>query len=589
MPDVPPEATARGGPLMFRIGILLTLALLPLGILAMIQAFSSLQLATQEYRNNLSAQTVRAARPESEAILSAFGLAQGLAQAAPDIVGTPEACTSIMARVADKNPTFTFAGFIDLDLQSPCNSFGRNLDFSDTEHTARIFESEEPVVTFSRSGSLSGQAIVAVSEPVRDQAGNFLGFITLTFPSQGLIDARDDPEVDSSITLVTFNGRGEVVTSDLEPEALAALLPMGIDLADLPGVNRQVFTAEDSLGRETDYAVVPIVANGAFALGIRQADHLLPGEGLFISRSIAFPLLMWLASLGVVLLAIRRLVITPIQQLRRRMRSFADGHSPYRYDEFESAPREIQEIGLTFDRVATKVMQDSAALEDKVREREILLREVHHRVKNNLQLMSSIINMQIRQDPGTEAEGALRQVQNRLASLAKFHQDLYETTALSRLRADQLIEDLTRQTVSMGGPGGRPVEVHFDLDEVVLTPDQSSPLAMLVTEALNNALKYADRDGDGPIHVEVSLKLHPGPQDRDEVEVRIANSIRSDYQDDGTARLGTRLIRAFASQLDADVGRDWGDGRYVLRLTFEVVPLPPETEPWAGGTLVTAL
>ncbi len=574
---------------MFRIGVLLTLALLPLGILAMLQAFSSLQLATEEYRNNLSAQTVRAARPESEAILSAFGLAQGIAQAAPDIIGTPETCRSVMSRVAGKNPVLTFAGFIDLDRQSVCNNLGRDLDFSTTEHTARIFESQDPVVTFSRSGSLSGQAIVAVSEPVRDEAGNFLGFITLTFPTQGLIEAREDPDVDSSIILVTFNGRGEVVTSDLEPEALASLLPMGIDLADLPGVDRKVFSAPDSLGRETDYAVVPIVANGAFALGIRQSDSLLPGEGLFISRSIAFPLLMWLASLGVVLLALRRLVITPIQQLRRRMRDFADGQHPYRYDASETAPREIQEIGLTFDRVATKVMQDSAALEDKVREREILLREVHHRVKNNLQLMSSIINMQIRQDPGTEAEGALRQVQNRLASLAKFHQDLYETTALSRLRADQLIEDLTRQTVSMGGPGGRPVDLSFDLDEVVLTPDQSSPLAMLVTEALNNALKYADRDGDAPILIEVSLKLRPQAGERDKVTVQIANSIRTDYHDDGTARLGTRLIRAFASQLEAEVSRTWGDGRYVLSLGFEVVPLPPETERWAGGTLVTAL
>jgi len=178
-------------------------------------------------------------------------------------------------------------------------------------------------------------------------------------------------------------------------------------------------------------------------------------------------------------------------------------------------------------------------------------------------------------------------VQGRLASLAKFHQDLYSTSSLSRLRADQLIEGLARQMLTMGGDPMRPIDLRFDMGKVTLTPDQASPLAMLATEALTNAMKYArGSDGKGAI-VRVALNAGKLPDDAsDLVVLTIENSVTDGGLEDAQTGLGSQLIKAFASQLQARIDQ-WQDaGIFHLSVSFERAsfdPLEDGTAPDAGA------
>jgi two-component sensor histidine kinase len=356
------------------------------------------------------------------------------------------------------------------------------------------------------------------------------------------------------------------------------LLPAGVNLADYVGAGRQVFSARTVTGEARDFAVVPIINGHAYALGSAPAGAASVAQSLFGEAALVFPFLMWFVSLLVAVLMLRRQVIAPIRQLRMRMRGFADGRAILSGGTMASAPRELREIGDTFDVMAGKILRDEAELEDRLHERDLLLREVHHRVKNNLQLMSSIINMQIRQSGGAEAEEALRRVQGRLASLAKFHRDLYQSTSLTNLRADTLLTDLARQLTSVALDPARPIDLELDLDPVTMSPDQASPLAMLVTEAMTNAIKYASSDPGDRRFVRLSLALDPG-SDPQTATVTIQNSVRRDEAAPTSAGLGTQLIRAFAVQLGAEVEKGRADGVFTKRVSFPIDPFPAD-----GGT-----
>lgn len=563
-----PNSEVSTPSLAVRVAAMISLALLPIGLMAVVQSLQSLNRAQDSHRDTLSAQTFQAALPEGEAIVGAFNLARGLAHAMPHLISTPDACRAAMQRAIEGDPRITFVGFVDTSQTTSCNSTGRVLDFSANPQTDRAFAAGVPDISFNPAASESQTAVMIVSEPVHDADDALLGFVTLSVPSTPLEQVRAAGNLDDAVVLVTFNGMGEVLTSDLPRDTIVDMLPADTTLNSLVGEEQRVFSAESVDGTLRDFALVPILPGKAYALGSWVTPTTGAMGGAFVASSVLFPLLMWAASVVVAILALRRLVLEPIRVLRMRMRSFADGRRVAGSQSMAVAPRELREIGETFERMAYQIARDEAELEDKVHEREMLLREVHHRVKNNLQLMSSIINMQIRQTEGAAAEEALRRVQGRLASLAKFHQDLYETSSLSRLRADQLLEDLARQMISMSADPLRQIDLRLDLDEVVLSPDQASPLAMLATEALTNALKYASAaDGETPF-VAMSLKTIDGGA---QVRFALENALSPGAARDAVTGLGHKLIAAFASQLEASVERDETADRYTLAVVFRRV------------------
>ncbi|APX10542.1 sensor histidine kinase [Tateyamaria omphalii] len=561
-------ADANRTSLTFRIGALLTLALLPLGVIAILQSWSAINTARDGYRQSLSAQTLRAARPGAEAITRAFGLARGLSHAVPALLEDSEDCVAAMQNAVRQNDKFSFAGFIDMDQVTTCNSAGQRFDFSDNPAIDQLFDARLPDVAFNPSGNVSNDAVVIIRQPVRGRDDTFFGFVSLSFPATPLAETRAPADADPNLTLVTFDGQGQLLTTGGDREGVAPLLPADGGLTALVGSSQRVFSALSVDGQRRDYTLAPIVPDRAYALGIWDVPRLNTGDLPLILRAASFPLLMWLVSLTVAIMALRHQVIGPVRALRMRMRSFADGRAIFRANSVSNAPRELQEIGETFEQVADKVVRDEADLEEKVHERELLLREVHHRVKNNLQLMSSIINMQIRQDVGPEAEDALRRVQQRLSSLAKFHQDLYETSSLSKLRADQLLEDLTRQNVNLNTDAHRQIDLRLDLDKVTLEPDQAGPLAMLVTEALTNAIKHASGSVDAPVFVAVSMKRTGGDTGR-QMRLRVENSLSGHVLEPRESGLGTRLIRAFALQVGGSLRQDREGDRYIVELVFD--------------------
>jgi PAS domain S-box-containing protein len=211
-----------------------------------------------------------------------------------------------------------------------------------------------------------------------------------------------------------------------------------------------------------------------------------------------------------------------------------------------------------------EVARSERAALHSLREKEVLLREIHHRVKNNLQVISSLLSMQARYLPDAEARAIFAQSQNRVQSIALVHEQLYRSADLSHVHFEGYVQSLIENLFYTYGAAERGIACEIDVGGVQLSVDQAIPCGLLINELVTNALKHGFPSGRrGLIRVllcaDRSGTLHLTVAD-DGV------GIPRDFDLHDTRSLGLDLIFTFAEQLDAviEVEREAGTA-FVLR------------------------
>ena len=562
--------------LVVRIAFLLSLALLPIGLVAMGQSWRALHITNDNLEASIHARTAALVAPERQALFSKIGTASALA----DMIGAAELsltdCTAIMQRVQESNPRLAFAGLLEPGSVSNCNSIGRRFEFLPNARSDTLFTNPEPYITFDPQGSASELPVIIVAYPTFSSDDVLKGFVTISFETEPLLQSDTATGPNRDVALLTFNKFGDTLSTFTPEGPITDYLPSGLAFDGFVNQGDTFFTATTQSGETRLISVVPILPGEVYALGSwGRAELQRTSAPWFTISTLLFPFLMWLVGIIVAVVSLNRLVLRHISDLGRRMRRFATYRDVETSEKIDDAPSEILTINETFEGMADQLLRDEADLENAVFEREVLLKEVHHRVKNNLQLISSIINMQVRQVASPEAVAALRQFQDRVTSLASVHRALYQEPSLTHIRFDVLLGDLVSQVNAVGSAQYRPVEIDLELDPVTLLPDQTSPLAMVTTEALSNAFKYGGPGPDGVFRLKVHLK-ETTEGGTTHVRLVIENSVDAETSADTGSGLGKRLILAFASQLDADLQETETDDRYMLSISFEYQPFTPD-------------
>lgn len=562
--------------LVVRIAFLLSLALLPIGLVAMGQSWRALHITNDNLEASIHARTAALVAPERQALFSKIGTASALA----DTIGAAELsitdCTAIMQRVQESNPRLAFAGLLEPGSVSNCNSIGRRFEFLPNARSDTLFTNPEPYITFDPQGSASELPVIIVAYPTFSSDDVLKGFVTISFETEPLLQSDTATGPNRDVALLTFNKFGDTLSTFTPEGPITDYLPSGLAFDGFVNQGDTFFTATTQSGETRLISVVPILPGEVYALGSwGRAELQRTSSPWFTISTLLFPFLMWLVGIIVAVVSLNRLVLRHISDLGRRMRRFATYRDVETSEKIDDAPSEILTINETFEGMADQLLRDEADLENAVFEREVLLKEVHHRVKNNLQLISSIINMQVRQVASPEAVAALRQFQDRVTSLASVHRALYQEPSLTHIRFDVLLGDLVSQVNAVGSAQYRPVEIDLELDPVTLLPDQTSPLAMVTTEALSNAFKYGGPGPDGLFRLKVHLK-ETTEGGTTHVRLVIENSVDAEISADTGSGLGKRLILAFASQLDADLQETETDDRYILSISFEYQPFTPD-------------
>ncbi len=199
------------------------------------------------------------------------------------------------------------------------------------------------------------------------------------------------------------------------------------------------------------------------------------------------------------------------------------------------------------------------ALEAQVQQKELLLKEVNHRVKNSLQIVSSILHLQVPHTLSTEAADALRSAAARVLAIAAVHERLYTGEDASVVRLDTFLSDLCGE---IGRASGCPDGITTDVQRLDVPTDMAIPLALIVNELVTNVIKHV-----GP-PCEISLRSKVG----DALKLTICDTGQGPPQDQRRLGLGTRIVDAFSTQLGAHVETKRVSGGYTIELT---VPLAP--------------
>ncbi|EAQ03653.1 periplasmic sensor signal transduction histidine kinase [Pseudooceanicola batsensis HTCC2597] len=534
-----------------RVVAMLSIALLPIGLISLYQTRSVVDKAEALTRSAYLGQTVSATERQSDLIHEGFASARVLGGAVITMRDDIDACSALMSGFIRSHPAFSLALFVEPSGVTRCNSRDTPLDVRSTATFRQIDSDPRPLMNATEEGRVTGQSVMVIAQPVYDE-GEYAGFVTLSLPRA---NARFEPEFDGPtkpLELITVNQRGEVLLSMGDLDAAPGLLPAFRDLNSQLYKQFSSFWALDRNGVPRVYSTTPIIPGEVLAVSVWPVDSV-SGETGFIERSaMLFPLLMWLVSLVVAYFAVHRLVIRHVRQLRRKVRGFGttQAYPPPGLLAGGHAPVELVQMEETFDAMVERITRDTAELENNLHEKNVLLKEVHHRVKNNLQLIASIINMEVRKAPRPETKSTLRRIQDRVLGLATVHSNLYHTARLANLRADGLLEDILDQVVKSALPQGSPVQVSVGIEEVVLSPDKAVPLSLLATETVINAIKYVGRPGDGAAPwIKITLEDLDGRSCRFCVTNSRGDKLRDSEDPAEGSGLGRQLIDAFASQL----------------------------------------
>ncbi|AFG36398.1 sensor histidine kinase [Spirochaeta africana] len=161
---------------------------------------------------------------------------------------------------------------------------------------------------------------------------------------------------------------------------------------------------------------------------------------------------------------------------------------------------EYREISMAFNRLVASAAEREHRLEQQARDlsvaltqRDVLLREIHHRVKNNLQIITSLISIeQGRVD--SAAAGVFTQINTRVRAMSAVHEILYEADNLQGAQLEELVDRVFRSVTAVYGLDSRACTFSYNLPEMILPVDIAIPLALIMTEAITNSVKYAGSD-----------------------------------------------------------------------------------------------
>lgn len=222
-----------------------------------------------------------------------------------------------------------------------------------------------------------------------------------------------------------------------------------------------------------------------------------------------------------------------------------------RYDQKKSATY-LQ--GIIFDITDRKRLSEA-------RKKEILLKEVHHRVKNNLQVIASLLNLQSRNFKDKQIQAAFRDSQSRVRSMALAHEELYESKDLATIDIADYIQNLTNYLLSLYSLN-RNIDISINADNAYLNVDTTVPLGLILNELASNSLKYAFPDGNGLISIvfknytnQYHLEVHDN-----------GVGLPEDIDFKNTKSLGLKIVNMLVEQISGTIELDQTEGtKYVIR------------------------
>ncbi len=201
--------------------------------------------------------------------------------------------------------------------------------------------------------------------------------------------------------------------------------------------------------------------------------------------------------------------------------------------------------------------ENEAALQASLDEQVLLLREVHHRVKNNLQIIISLTNLQMRQSTDPRVKQIMAETQNRVRAMSLVHEKLYRSQSLSKIDFGDYSRFLATQLFAYYGMDTQRVQLEFSVEKIMVDIVTAVPLGLLMNELVSNAFRHAFPDGRSGV-IGIS-----GQCEGDMITLTVRDNgigIPPDLDWKNSPSLGLRLVNTLVDQVDGTIELDRSSG-----------------------------
>lgn len=258
------------------------------------------------------------------------------------------------------------------------------------------------------------------------------------------------------------------------------------------------------------------------------------------------------------------IMVTILDNRSDRLRAVEAGAN-----DFISKPIDRLELQV---RVASllKMKQAQDKIKASLREKDVLLREIHHRVKNNLAMVSSLLRLQSRFAVDEFHRQMFLDTQNRIRSMALVHEKLYRTDNFAALKMKEYVTGLVDDLIASSRTLGRSVRVHRHVEDISLGIETVVPLGIILTELISNCLRHAFPNG---LSGEITIELRPTPQQTFRLLVRDNGvGIPESVEASDPRPFGLDLIRIFSQQIKGNMRINRVEGTEVELEFSEIKP-----------------
>ncbi|MCC2979160.1 sensor histidine kinase [Sphingomonas sp. IC4-52] len=494
--------------------VIISIALLPLAIIAVFATLRITQIADAEARASLrvaSAESSRAIAIELIGDMTALRVAVDALEADP--LDTPS-CARVQGVFAQQ--AFNGARFAVFDAR------GRLLCGSGFPQALEVARAARDSAVAARIVAGSGLLLGVVGRTGRVAASAF-------FPKDFIADLSRP--------------------SGFTPAYAAKLTRQGEELILEPLPRENAFERRES--NVTDLGIGEL----GLAMQVRSAPITSP-----LVIALLLPLVMWAAAAGIAWFVVDRLLIRPLRQLRAHVAAFTPGEEPDPAAIRALPAQELRELGDTFRALTRTVAIHEAGLAEGLVRQTKLTREVHHRVKNNLQVISSLINFHARGARSPEAAQAYASIQRRVDALAVVHRNHYAEMEENRgLGLRPMLGELASNIRATAAEGIQ-LRIQLDTDPYLVSQDVAVAVAFLVTELIELAVTC-----DPAAHLRVSVK-EGAEADRATLRVSSPALIDSPALREGLATRFGRVTEGLSRQLRAPLHHDPLTGAYEISI-----------------------
>ncbi len=540
-----------------RLAILFAVVLLPPTALSLYFAWSAFELQIDKARLSVRQYAILVSAYERDYFRDIQRLLTTLA-AEPSIKqmdGTE--CREVLGRALEGFPEYVSISASDPGGTVICTTAAtaRTTNVADRTWFRDVLVKRSFTISDYTVSQNSSEPVIVAASPIRGTGSEILGVVHIDIDLDWLSLFVRGAGLPAQATLFLLDKNGTILASpkySFEPSEGG--LPETATLRQV--VQRKLidFEAIGNDGQKRVYSSVELPHGNVLVLfGLPSASTLGWIERDLVTRSLSQDA-SWLACVLAAGIGTRLWVTRWISQLVRTARAYSAGDFSARL-RFERAPAELRDLGATLVHMAERIDEREEDLRKSLDQKEILLKEIHHRVKNNLQTISSLLNIHIR---AVESEGTrktLEEVQTRVRALALVHRYLYESEDVRQVGLKLFIGELCQVLYETLSGAKHRIAIEADVDDLTIASERVVPVALLITEAITNTFKHAfPNDSPGQIRVvlrrlddmSASLSISDDGVGCAEENAKSAT--------EGSAQgLGMSLISAFARQLGEEL------------------------------------